>query len=118
MRGVQTIVLDLAHIEDRLIAVWQALRHNRRLASHPVERKPIGSSAPEDGGEYVDVEARFSAMKSWRNSEAIVPTFIGRGAPFHAKARQNIPSLTAAAMRSSGPRWLRGRFAIQSQDHE
>jgi len=88
------------------------------LASHPVERKPIGSSAPEDGGEYVDVEARFSAMKSWRNSEAIVPTFIGRGAPFHAKARQNIPSLTAAAMRSSGPRWLRGRFAIQSQDHE
>ena len=45
MRGVQTIVLDLAHIEDCLIAVWQTLRHRGRLASHPVERKPIDRSA-------------------------------------------------------------------------
>jgi len=59
VRGVQTIVLDLTHIEDCLIAVWQALRHHRRLASHPVERKPISSSAPEEGGEYVDVQACF-----------------------------------------------------------
>jgi hypothetical protein len=59
MRGVQTIVLDLTHIEDCLIAVWQTLRHRGRLASHPVERKPIGSSAPEKGGEYLDVKARF-----------------------------------------------------------
>jgi hypothetical protein len=59
MRGVQTTVLDLTHIEDCLIAVRQALLHHRRLASHPVERKPIGSSAPEEGGEYLDVQARF-----------------------------------------------------------
>jgi hypothetical protein len=59
MRGVQTIVLDLTHIEDCLIAVWQTLRHGGRLASHPVKRKPIDSSAPENGGEYLDVQARF-----------------------------------------------------------
>jgi len=59
MQWVQTIVLDLTHIEDCLIAVWQALRHHRRLASHPVQCKPIGSSAPEEGGEYLDVQAHF-----------------------------------------------------------
>jgi hypothetical protein len=42
---VQTVVLDLTHIEGCLIAVWQTLRHRGRLASHPVERKPIDSSA-------------------------------------------------------------------------
>ncbi len=42
MRGVQTIVLDLARIEDCLIAVWQTRRHRGRLASYQMERKPIG----------------------------------------------------------------------------
>ena len=59
MRRVQTIVLDLTHIEDCLISVRSTLRHRRRLASHPVDRKPIGSSAPDKGGEYLDVQARF-----------------------------------------------------------
>jgi hypothetical protein len=61
MRGVQTIVLDLAQIEDCLIAVWQTLRHRGRLASHPVERKPIDRSAPEKGGEYLEVRAHVRA---------------------------------------------------------
>ena len=65
MRGVQTIVLDLTHIEDCLIAVWQTLRHRGRLASHPVERKPIDSSAPENGGEYLD------ATDGWPDGDAV-----------------------------------------------
>jgi hypothetical protein len=63
--------------------VWQPLRHRGRLASHPVERKPIDSGAPEKGGEYLDVQARFRPSDH-SASEAIVPIFIGRGAPpFH-----------------------------------
>ena len=54
MRGVQTIVLDLAQIEECLIAVLQTLCHRGRLAS---ERKPTTSSAPEKGSEYLDVQA-------------------------------------------------------------
>jgi hypothetical protein len=59
MQGIQTVVLDLTHIEDCLIAVWQTFRHRGRLVSHPVERKPISNSAPEKGGGYLDVRARF-----------------------------------------------------------
>jgi hypothetical protein len=69
MRGIQTIVLDLAHIENCLIAVWQTLRHRGRLASHPVECKSISSSAPEKGGEYLDVQARYRPSDLGANAE-------------------------------------------------
>lgn len=59
MRGVQTVVLDLAQIDNCLIALWQTVCHRGRLASHTVQRKPITSSASENGGEDVDVQASF-----------------------------------------------------------
>src|SRR5450631_733801 len=58
MRGVQTIVLDLAHIEDCLIVVWQTLRHRGRLASHPVKRKPMNSALRRAANTWT-VQARF-----------------------------------------------------------
>jgi len=58
VRWVQAIALDLADIEDSLFAVWQMLRHNRRLASRPVWRKRISDTAPEKGSEYLDIQAR------------------------------------------------------------
>ena len=53
VRRIHTIVLDLADIEDSLIAVRQTRRHASRLASHPAWRKRISSSDPEaeKGGE-------------------------------------------------------------------
>jgi hypothetical protein len=58
VRWVQAIALDLADIEDGLLAVWQMLRHNGRLASRPVRRKRISDTAPEKGCEYLDIQAR------------------------------------------------------------
>jgi hypothetical protein len=60
MRGVQTIVLDLAQIEDCPIAVWQTLRHRGRLASHPVERRPIDRGALKRAAN-LDVQAHDRA---------------------------------------------------------
>ena len=58
VRWVQAIALDLADIEDGLLAVWQMLRHNGRLASRPVWRKRISDTAPDKGSEYLDIKAR------------------------------------------------------------
>jgi Zinc-binding dehydrogenase len=66
MRGVQTIVLDLAHIEDCLIGIWQTLRHRGRLASHPVERKPTGG---KDKCDYVKNEFGFDECIDHRDPD-------------------------------------------------
>jgi hypothetical protein len=50
MRRVQTIILDLAHIEDCFTAVRQTPCHCGRLASRPVERKPISDNCPRKLG--------------------------------------------------------------------
>jgi hypothetical protein len=58
VRWAQAIALDLADIEESLIAVWEMLRHGGRLASRPVWRKRISDTAPEKGSEYLDIQAR------------------------------------------------------------
>src|SRR6266851_5074940 len=58
VRWVQAIALDLADIEDSLLAVWQMLRHNSRLASRPVWRKRISDTVPQKGSEDLDIQAR------------------------------------------------------------
>jgi hypothetical protein len=47
VRWVQAVALDLADIEDSLIAMWELLRHGGRLASRSVWRKRISDTAPE-----------------------------------------------------------------------
>jgi len=48
-------------------------------------RQPIDSSAPEKGGAYLDVQARFRPQRHSVTAKQIVPIFIGRGAPFTPK---------------------------------
>ena len=57
VRRAQAVVLDLADIEDGLIAVWQMFRHSGRLASRPVWRKRISDTAAGKDSEYLDIQA-------------------------------------------------------------
>jgi hypothetical protein len=99
MRGIQTIVLDLTHIEDCLIAVWQTLRHRDRLASHPVDRKPIYSGAPENGGENLDVQARIRLSDHSAVGRIAIRRLGGQDGGLRLRLQSALPTSIARATR-------------------